>query len=29
MPIETMIVVAGITFAFAVFASVLAWTSHA
>jgi hypothetical protein len=29
MPIETIVVVAGITFAFAVFASVLAWASHA
>jgi|307.fasta_scaffold1057463_1 hypothetical protein len=29
MAIETIIVVAGITLAFALFASVLAWVSHA
>jgi hypothetical protein len=29
MAIETIVVVAGITLAFAVFASVLAWSSHA
>lgn len=29
MPIETILVVASITFAFAIFASVLAWALHA